>query len=125
MTPLEALRYHVSGAVARGESQPITAIEGKPDMSSTPDTDLCWEALQNDQELYRECEAAARYAGFVTDNREDFTAELADELERIVNDNWDDLPGFSLTERMEYDEIDFQELAALYEFDDYHDSEDE
>lgn len=27
--PLDALRYHVSGAIERGEAQPVTAIEAE------------------------------------------------------------------------------------------------
>lgn len=83
------------------------------------DTAMLYEGLANDETLYRECERSANYAGIVSDNEDDFHAELADEIKRIADDNREFIPGFSKSEPIEYDLVDYDEIARLYKYADY------
>lgn len=83
------------------------------------DTDMLYESMENDEFLYNEMEAAAAYAGTVSDNETEFYTVLAGEIERIANENRDGIPGFSLTEPIEYENVDYQDIAEIYNYDEY------
>jgi hypothetical protein len=83
------------------------------------DTSLVFEGIENDETLYSEAESAANYAGTVATDAEEFYTELASELERIATDNRDALPGFSNSEPIEYENVDYDEMARLYDYDTY------
>lgn len=83
------------------------------------DTEMLYQGMENDEIIYDEMESAARYAGAVSGDQIEFHDVLAGEIERIANENRDVLPGFSLTEGIDYSLVDYQEIAELYNYDDY------
>jgi len=82
------------------------------------DTEAVFEALQNDECLYLECERAARLAA-VGNDEQDFRAELAESLRRITEDNRQYIPDFSNTDPIEYHNVDYDDIASLYRLEDY------
>jgi len=82
------------------------------------DTDAVYEGLQNDESLYLECERAARRAAVANDESE-FRAELAGALQRIVAENKEFIPDFSNCDPIEYDNVDYDDMAELFDYDDY------
>lgn len=83
------------------------------------DTHMLYEALANDSFLYWECEGAARHAGAVSENAEDFARQLAVEIQQVAEANREFLPGFSLTEPIELENVDYTEIASEYEYEEY------
>lgn len=80
---------------------------------------MLYEGMENDELMYDETEAAARYAGAVSGDETEFHDVLAGEIERMANENRDVIPGFSLTEPIDYSLVNYQDIAELYDYDEY------
>jgi hypothetical protein len=86
-------------------------------------TDALHTALANDEVLYSELESRARYAGAVAKDEGEFFEILADEIWEVACDNSEHIPGYSHTEPIDYTEVNWEEIARTYEYNDYRDSE--
>lgn len=89
------------------------------------DTDMLYEGLANDEFLYRECERAASFAGMTAKTEDEFIDLLADSLAEIAERNRDIIPGFSNSEPIEYENVDYDEIAREYKYADYRMPEDD
>lgn len=83
------------------------------------DTDAVHTALVNEEYLYRECESAANYAGFTADSEDEFFETLAAEIRALAESNRDLIPGYSYTEPIDYELVDWEEIARTYSYDSY------
>lgn len=86
------------------------------------DTHAAAAEFDNDAVLNSEAHSRARYAGAVSESREEFREILGDELREVAEDNRDAFM-YSREEYIDLSEVDWEEIAATYEDDYYEDGE--
>lgn len=97
----------------------VTRKGQKVNSQVNDDTHAVYEGIANDEFLYNEMEHEARYAAAVSDTAGEFHDELTDAVKRIVTQYREYIPGYSNSEDIDYSLIDYYEIAAEYDYDDY------